>query len=69
MTIRLLHDVGNDRLGAVVVVDDRRARRLIHNGYAVLAGLVDEVHEHTSPAVGDRLSRKAARRAARIEVQ
>jgi len=66
MTIRLLHDVGNDRLGAVIVVDDRRARRLIHNGYAVSAGLVEE----TATAAGDDpLPRRAARRAARIEVQ
>jgi hypothetical protein len=34
-TVRLLHDVANDKTGAVIVVDDRRARQLIVNGYAV----------------------------------
>lgn len=34
MTVRLLHDVANDREGAVIDMDDRRAARLILTGYA-----------------------------------
>jgi hypothetical protein len=29
-----LHDAGHDRKGAVIVVDDRRAQRLVQMGYA-----------------------------------
>lgn len=35
MTIRLIYPVANDPKGAVIVVDDRRAKRLIRTGYAV----------------------------------
>ena len=35
MTITLLHQVANDPKGAVLVVDERRAERLIRTGYAV----------------------------------
>lgn len=53
MTIRLLHDVGNDRKGAVIVVDDRRAHRLIRTGYA------EDVAE--VPARTVRLARKRSK--------
>lgn len=35
MTVRLLANVADDQKGAVIVVDDRRAQRLIRTGYAV----------------------------------
>ena len=35
MTVRLLAAVADDTKGAVVVMDDRRAHRLIRTGYAV----------------------------------
>jgi len=34
MTIRLLQPVADDPKGAVLVVDERRAQRLIRTGYA-----------------------------------
>ncbi len=35
MTVRLLHQVADDPAGAVLVVDERRAQRLIRTGYAM----------------------------------
>lgn len=35
MTVRLLAAVADDAKGAVIVMDDRRAQRLIRTGYAV----------------------------------
>jgi hypothetical protein len=55
MRIRITHDAGVADLpkGAVVDLDDRRAERLIHDGYAVLdtKGLI--------PIGGDLMRRKA----------
>jgi hypothetical protein len=43
MTIRLLHDAGNDRKGAVLSVKEDRARRLIRTGYAEPVAESDEI--------------------------
>lgn len=48
MRIELLHDVGNDLKGAVIVADDRRAQRLIATGYATA------VVEDVKPGKGTR---------------
>ena len=42
MTVRLLHDVGNDRRDAVIDMHDHRAHRLIALGYAVKAEAVPQ---------------------------
>ena len=43
MTIRLLFAVGNDKAGAVLMMDEGRATRLLRTGYA------ERVSEETPP--------------------